>query len=76
VFNEEILPLILKETTPLGGRPPKISHYRCFCAMLAVLSHASNGLSDRTWPQTEEGWIFIKELRIIFPRNYNEFAES
>jgi transposase len=38
VFNEKILPLILVETTPLGGRPPKISHYRCFCAMLKMLS--------------------------------------
>jgi hypothetical protein len=24
VFNQEILPLILAETTPLGGHPPKI----------------------------------------------------
>jgi hypothetical protein len=30
LFNEEILPLILAETTPLGGRPPKISHYTKF----------------------------------------------
>ncbi|MDR0678532.1 MAG: transposase [Holosporaceae bacterium] len=38
VFNEKILPLILEETTPMGGRPPKISHYVCFCAMLKILS--------------------------------------
>jgi hypothetical protein len=37
VFNEEILPLILEETTPLGGRPPNISHYKSFCAMLKML---------------------------------------
>ncbi|MDR2645815.1 MAG: hypothetical protein LBC04_01380 [Holosporaceae bacterium] len=34
VFNEEIL----AKATPLEGRPPKISHYRCFCAMLKMLS--------------------------------------
>ncbi len=38
VFDREILPLITLETTPLGGRPPKIDHYTCFCAMLKMLS--------------------------------------
>jgi hypothetical protein len=37
-FNKEILPIILAETTLMGGRPPKISHYVCFCAMLKMLS--------------------------------------
>ena len=38
LFNKEILPIINKHTTPLGGRPPKIDHYICFCAMLKMLS--------------------------------------
>ena len=37
-FNREILPIIERATKPLGGRPPKISHYVCFCAMLKMLS--------------------------------------
>jgi transposase len=37
VFNNKILPIIEKYTTPLGGRPPKISHYVCFCAILKML---------------------------------------
>ena len=36
-FKEQILPLIEKTTTPLGGRPPTIDHYTCFCAMLTML---------------------------------------
>ncbi|MDR1375595.1 MAG: transposase [Holosporaceae bacterium] len=39
-FNEKILPLILEETTPLEGRPPKITHYRCFCAILKVFGES------------------------------------
>jgi transposase len=38
LFDKEILPIIIKETTTRGGRPPKISHYTCFCAMLKMLS--------------------------------------
>ena len=38
VFEREILPLIQKETTSQGGRPPKIDHYTCFCAMLKMMS--------------------------------------
>lgn len=38
VFNREILPIIEAQTTPMGGRPPKISHYVCFCAMLKMLA--------------------------------------
>ena len=37
-FNSEILPIIEAHTTPLGGRPPLISHYVCFCAMLKMMS--------------------------------------
>lgn len=36
-FNKKILPIIEKYTKPLGGRPPKISHYKCFSAMLYML---------------------------------------
>lgn len=32
-FNEKILPKIKKYTTPLGGWPPKLSHYVCFNAI-------------------------------------------
>ena len=38
VFNEKILPIILRHTNVSGGRPPKISHYVCLCAMLKMLS--------------------------------------
>jgi transposase len=38
VFDREILPLIEAETKKMGGRPPKIDHYTCFCAMLKMLS--------------------------------------
>jgi hypothetical protein len=37
-FTKEILPIIIKETTIQGGRPPKISHYVCFCAMIKMLT--------------------------------------
>lgn len=36
-FKKEVLPIIEKYTMALGGRPPKISHYVCFCAMLYML---------------------------------------
>lgn len=38
VFNREILPIIESETKISGGRPPKIDHYTCFCAMLKMVS--------------------------------------
>ena len=38
LFDKEILPIIIKHTTPEGGRPPKIDRYLCFCAMLKMLS--------------------------------------
>lgn len=40
IFDREILPIIEAQTRGmgLGGRPPKISHYVCFCAMLKMLS--------------------------------------
>ena len=40
VFNREIFPIIEAHTSGmrLGGRPPKISHYVCFCAMLKMMS--------------------------------------
>ena len=38
VFNEQILPIIYKHTRVSGGRPPKIPHYICFCAMLKMLA--------------------------------------
>ena len=37
-FNRKILPIITKYTSGSGGRPPKIAHYTCFCAMLKMLS--------------------------------------
>jgi transposase len=37
-FDREILPLIESETKRMGGRPPKIDHSACFCAMLKMLS--------------------------------------
>lgn len=37
-FNSHILPIIQKHTSGSGGRPPKIPHYVCFCAMLKMLS--------------------------------------
>ena len=37
-FDKEILPIILKHTTGSGGRPPKISHYAFFCAMIKMLT--------------------------------------
>ena len=36
-FNTNILPIIMRHTTGSGGRPPKISHYTCFCAMVKML---------------------------------------
>ena len=36
-FNTNILPIIMRHTTGSGGRPPKISHYTCFCAMIKML---------------------------------------
>jgi hypothetical protein len=56
VFNEKILPLILKETTELGGRPPKINHYVCFCAMLKMLSCS---MPWRDCPQEYGPWHTI-----------------
>ena len=38
VFDLEIRPIIEAVTKPLGGRPPKIDHYTCFCAMLKMMS--------------------------------------
>lgn len=38
VFEQEVLPLIEQKTKGRGGRPPKIEHYVCFCAMLKMLS--------------------------------------
>jgi transposase len=37
-FNEHILPIIKKHTSGSGGRPPVISHYTFFCAVLKMLS--------------------------------------
>jgi transposase len=37
-FNLRILPIIMRHTSISGGRPPKISHYTCLCAMLKMLS--------------------------------------
>lgn len=38
LFDRDILPIIEAATKPLGGRPPKIDHYTCFCAMLKMMS--------------------------------------
>lgn len=38
VFNRSILPIIVRHTTGSGGRPPKVSHYVFFCALIKMLS--------------------------------------
>lgn len=43
LFDKEILPIILNKTKfsgnkLSGGRPPKIDHFICFCAMLKMMS--------------------------------------
>jgi transposase len=38
VFERDVLPIIEASTKPLGGRPPKVDHYTCFCAMLKMMS--------------------------------------
>jgi hypothetical protein len=47
VFNRDVLPIIEAATTPLGGRPPKIDHYTCFCAMLKMLSVSQSSVALR-----------------------------
>jgi hypothetical protein len=39
-FNRNVLPIIEAHTSGmgLGGRPPQISHYVCFCAMLKMMA--------------------------------------
>lgn len=56
VFDREILPIILAHTTAAGGRPPKIDHYTCFCAMLKMLSVS---LPWRDLPKTYGPWHTI-----------------
>lgn len=43
LFDKEILPIIVNKTKfssnqLSGGRPPKIDHFICFCAMLKMIS--------------------------------------
>ncbi len=49
VFHDRILPIIKKHTTLCGGRPPKISHYKCFCAILKMFM-VSVPWPKRIWP--------------------------
>lgn len=77
LFDKEILPIIIRETTKEGGRPPKISHYVCFCAMLKMLS-CSMPWRDcpkeygkwhtiytrfKRWSENGLFWIILNELK-------------
>jgi hypothetical protein len=42
-FDREIWPLIEAETKRMGGRPPKIDHSACFCAMPKCRRRRSRG---------------------------------
>ena len=55
-FDSQILPIIESATTPLGGRPPKIDHYTCFCAMLKMMSVS---LPWRDLPKEYGSWHTI-----------------
>jgi len=37
-FNKLILPIIIENTKKFGVRPPKVSHYKCFCAIMKMLA--------------------------------------
>jgi hypothetical protein len=42
-FDREIWPLIEAETKRMSGRPPKIDHSACFCAMPKCRRRRSRG---------------------------------
>ena len=56
LFDREILPIIESITKPLGGRPPEVEHYTCFCAMLKMMSVS---LPWRDLPQEYGPWHTI-----------------
>lgn len=56
IFEREILPIIESSTKPMGGRPPKIDHYTCFCAMLKMMSVS---LPWRDLPREYGSWHTI-----------------
>lgn len=56
LFDREILPIIVSVTKPFGGRPPKIDHYTCFCAMLKMMSVS---LPWRDLPREYGAWHTI-----------------
>ncbi len=55
-FNEKILPIIIRETKINGGRPPKISHYVFFNAILKMLAVS---LPWRDCPKEYGNWHTI-----------------
>ena len=63
VFNDRVLPIIERHTTPLGGRLPKISHYVCFCAILKMLMVS---LAWRDCPQEYGSWHTMMEWEWSF----------
>lgn len=56
IFDREILPIIESATKPMGGRPPKIDHYTCFCAMMKMMSVS---LPWRDLPREYGSWHTI-----------------
>jgi hypothetical protein len=56
LFNKEILPIITRKSKILGGRPPKIEHFICFCAMLKMMSVS---LPWRDLPREYGSWHTI-----------------
>jgi hypothetical protein len=73
LFNSHLLPIIMKHTSVSGGRPPSISHYTCFCAMLKMLRvsipwqdcHKEYGSYTRFKRWSENGllWNIFFELK-------------
>lgn len=56
-FNKLILPIIVKNNNKkFGGRPPKISHYKFFSAVLYILR---TGNSWRDCPEEYGNWHTI-----------------
>ncbi len=55
-FEAKIRPIIERRTGGNGGRPEKIDHYTCFCAMLKMLSMS---VSWRDCPKEYGRWHTI-----------------
>ena len=62
MFTKKILPIIEKHTKPLVGRPPKISHYKCFGAMLKMLQIS---VPWRDCPKEYGSWHSIYTLQKV-----------